>query len=84
MILIKLQGGLGNQMFQYAIATIVANNATSKIVIDNSFFNLLEKKQGFTPRNFELDIFDNYYTKATDYDIFSFNHLSNLNKIKKK
>jgi len=84
MILIKLQGGLGNQMFQYAIATIIANNTNSKVLIDNSFFNQVEKKQGFTPRNFELDIFDIYYKKATDSDILSFNNLSNLSKLKKK
>jgi len=84
MILIKLQGGLGNQMFQYAFASIIAKKNSSQILIDNSFFKLTEKKSGFTPRNFELDIFDNSYTNASILDIKSFNYLSPLNKIKKR
>lgn len=84
MIIIKLQGGLGNQMFQYAFASILAKNNNDTILTENNFFSRVEKEPGFTPRIFELGIFSNCYTKASDSDIRSFHHLSNINKIKRK
>lgn len=54
MIITKLQGGLGNQMFQYAVAF----SFSDKVYIDLSF---LEKHQRsspqFTKRDFELSLF---------------------------
>lgn len=84
MILIKLQGGLGNQMFQYAFASILAKRNDTVVLLDNSFFEQTEKKIGFTPRKFELDIFENNYQKALDSDIISFQNLSKINNLKKK
>lgn len=84
MIVIKLQGGLGNQMFQYAFASILAKKKNTKILIDNSFFNRVEKIKGFTPRRFELSIFNNPYVMASDSDIVSFYHLSKINKVRRK
>ena len=43
MIVIKLQGGLGNQMFQYAIGRILAEKNGVDLLIDNSFFEDQEK-----------------------------------------
>jgi hypothetical protein len=57
MIVIKLQGGLGNQMFQYAIGRILAETNRVDLFLDNTFFEDQEKKTGFTPRQFELDVF---------------------------
>lgn len=84
MIVIKLQGGLGNQMFQYAFARVIAKNNRDLILIENSFFENVKRKKGFTYRKFELDIFDNYYKIALDSDIATFYHLSIINKLKKK
>lgn len=84
MILLKLQGGLGNQMFQYAFASILAKKNTTRVLIDDSFFEILEKKPGFTPRKFELAIFDMQYTRASSSDILSFHYLSKIHKLKKK
>ena len=84
MIVIKLQGGLGNQMFQYAFASILAKKNKRSIKIDKVFFDLIEKTQGFTTRSFELDIFDNSYFKASQSDIRSLTQLSFLNKIRRK
>ncbi len=84
MILIQLQGGLGNQMFQYAFARILAESNKDIVVLENSFFEAKEKKEGFTPRQFELGIFDNHYVEATNLDIQLFNKLSIVNKIKRK
>lgn len=84
MIIIKLQGGLGNQMFQYAFASILAKKNKTKVVIDCSFFARVEKTPGFTPRKFELAIFNNHYIWVSDSDVFYFHRLSKINKLKKK
>lgn len=83
-IIIKLQGGLGNQMFQYALANVLAQKNSVKVYLDNSFFSLKEKSIGFTPRNFELDIFNNAYSEISSSEVSSFYHLSFFNKIKRK
>jgi len=84
MIIIKLEGGLGNQMFQYALANIVAKKNETTILIDNTFFSQTQKKEGFTPRNFELSIFNNTYINASSSDIATFYKPSILEKFKSK
>lgn len=55
MVIIKLKGGLGNQMFQYAAARQLSVLHNVELKIDLSF---LEKDPtDYTKRHFELDIF---------------------------
>jgi hypothetical protein len=84
MIVIKIQGGLGNQMFQYAFANVLAEKNKTKAIIDDSIYNITEKKEGYTPRKFELSIFDNQYNFAKEADLLLFDKLSFINRIKKK
>lgn len=84
MILIKLQGGLGNQMFQFAFAAILAKKNKTKVFIEDSIYNNVEKKEGYTPRRFELSIFNNQYRFANKSDILLFDNLSLVNRIKRK
>lgn len=84
MLIIQLQGGLGNQMFQYAFASILGLKNKTKVVIEGSIFERVEKTPGFTPRKFELAIFDIHYEWNTEPDVFLFHHLSKINKLKKK
>lgn len=84
MIVIKIQGGLGNQMFQYAFASILAKKNKSKLLIDDSIYTFTDKKTGFTPRKFELSIFDCEFCFAKSKDKLFFYNLSLINKIKKK
>jgi hypothetical protein len=72
MIVVKIQGGLGNQMFQYAIGQILAEKSSSQLLLDTSFFDDQTKKPGFTPRQFELDVFNLHYTRASKEIINSF------------
>lgn len=69
MIVIKLQGGLGNQMFQYAAAKRLAlfNNTTLKL--DTSFLLDRTPKEDFTFRKFELDTFYLKPRIASQYEI---------------
>lgn len=58
MVIVKLQGGLGNQMFQYAAARAVA--PTRKCYFDLSFLNTNNiSNSEFTARRFELSLFPN-------------------------
>lgn len=84
MIVIQLQGGLGNQMFQYAFAQILAKRNSVTFKLDKSFFDTFSKEQGFTQRNFELGIFENVCKQASAKEIFKLTRLSFINKIKKK
>jgi len=54
-IVIKLQGGLGNQMFQYAAGLSVANKLDTDLKLDVSWFENM--KEVDTTRFYELDNF---------------------------
>jgi hypothetical protein len=82
MVIVKLQGGLGNQMFQFAIASILSLENKSKMKVDNRFFENKEKMVGFTPRQFELSVFNNSYHVATLKEIKSFAILSKFNQLR--
>lgn len=75
MILVRLMGGLGNQMFQYATAHSVSLRNNTVVKIDTSLLeaNLLEDDKVVTHRNLDLDIFDLKITKATPQEIIYFN-----------
>lgn len=63
MIVIKLQGGLGNQMFQYAIGRSLITR-TENVFIDLRFLNQFNlSTDNFTSRNYELGIFKNCKTR---------------------
>lgn len=56
MVIVKLMGGLGNQMFQYAAARSFSKS--KKVYIDFSFLNNNKLSNNiFTARSFELKIF---------------------------
>lgn len=57
MILVKLSGGLGNQMFQYAAARALAFKYQTKLVIDTSMFAIEYEK--VDKREFGLNVFSN-------------------------
>ena len=54
-ICIRLSGGLGNQMFQYALGRSMADRYGYGLQLDASGFLL--RKQGVTPREYALDVF---------------------------
>lgn len=60
MIIVKLKGGLGNQMFQYAAARALALEKNTWVYLDPSF--LYEDAKGrWTQRDYELDCFNIVY-----------------------
>lgn len=63
-IVIRLQGGLGNQMFQYAFAYNLSLILSSTLYIDTHLFYKRNNFKKFTKRNLELNIFN------INYDFF--------------
>lgn len=84
MIIIQLQGGLGNQMFQYAFAQILAKKNDAVVQLDKSFFHATPKEQEFTLRQFELGIFENLNRQASSLEISKLTRLSFFNKLTSK
>jgi hypothetical protein len=83
MLIINLKGGMGNQMFQYALAAIIAKRNNTELFIDKSFFRIAGVTQ-HTSRNFELKVFNNDYKEASSEQKMIFRKLSFTNQIKKK
>src|SRR4051812_38999131 len=52
MVIVKIQGGLGNQMFQYAAGRKIAFEKETSLKLDTSYFNTQDL------RTYELDIFN--------------------------
>jgi hypothetical protein len=72
MIFVKLSGGLGNQMFQYACGRSLAARRGLKLVLDCSMFEIGQDHLSATKRIFELDVFE---IKAEILKPFKVNYL---------
>lgn len=72
MIIIKLQGGLGNQMFQYAIGKKLSLLHKTKLKLDLSFLLDRVPRQNFTYRDYNLNIFSLKIESATPEEIKPF------------
>lgn len=78
MIITKLQGGLGNQMFQYAFGLAVASKLGTQLKLDCSRYQVDKK------RLFDLDKFDISASLATDSEIREFTKLNFIEKLLSK
>ncbi|MFD2872299.1 alpha-1,2-fucosyltransferase [Mucilaginibacter ximonensis] len=66
MIIVKLQGGLGNQMFQYATGRALAIKHNVPMFLDQSFLERNNvSRNGFTARKYGLDIFNIVSSRIT-------------------
>jgi len=75
MIVVKLSGGLGNQMFQYACGLSLAHDLDTELYLDLSSYN--NHKHLGTVRHFELDIFKIIINLATEKELKKFYPPSN-------
>jgi len=58
MIVAKLYGGMGNQMFQYAFARALSLKNNIPFTIDKSFLSRRDMYEGFVYRDYDLDLFN--------------------------
>jgi len=57
MIIVRLSGGIGNQMFQYACGRAISLQLNTKLALDHSFLEDKTYKPDFTYRDYALDVF---------------------------
>lgn len=67
MIIVKLQGGLGNQMFQYALGRHLSIKNNAQFKLDTSPLN--ETAQNVTKREYDLSVFNIKESFATEKEV---------------
>ncbi len=75
-----LFGGLGNQMFQYALGLHLAKKNNAQLLLDTTFLNDRFPRKEFTYRVFDLDIF----TLSSDEIKENKPHFTALSKLSEK
>jgi hypothetical protein len=63
MIIVRVTGGIGNQMFQYAFGRALAERHKTEVKLDISFYS--DPKWNVPPRTYDLDIFNIHEKFAT-------------------
>lgn len=58
MIVVRLKGGLGNQLFQYAFGYILAKKNNNKLLLDTEWFDTEGNVPWLKKRSYELDKFE--------------------------
>lgn len=67
MIIVKIKGGLGNQMFQYALGRRLSLDWSDEVLFDFSWFDSLDKSE--TVRKNEISDFNVVMKRASENDI---------------
>ncbi len=68
-VIVRLMGGLGNQLFQYAAGTALAQRLGVPLLLDRGFLDHRPADMTWTPRAFELDVFDLPIAFATEAQV---------------
>lgn len=81
---VKFNGGLGNQMFQYAFASVLAKKFGVEVVFDFSFFEDVKDCEIATSRVFELGVFNVDCKEATKEDLAQVVHPQHCSKFQNR
>jgi hypothetical protein len=85
MIIIRLNGGLGNQMFQYACGRNQAFKYETELLFDTSLLGLVTTGSSLTKRSYALDVFgiqNNSIDKISQRGKFFLHRILNMLSIK--
>lgn len=82
MIIVKLMGGLGNQLFQYATGRALAVRYNVPLKLDLSFLKA-DTKGHYTKRDLELEPFKLKYEISTQKELSTFQETTAFQKFKK-
>lgn len=80
--IVKFNGGLGNQMFQYAFALALAKKFGSSPILDFSWFRDVKYHTLVVPRKFELGVFNTQIEVAAKEDLVNVRRPDFSSKIK--
>ncbi len=83
MIVVRLQGGLGNQMFQYALGKCLAMKNKTELKLDLTLLLDRTPSKHAAFRDFDLDIFDIDVNFASQEEIIYFNGRRGKTQIQK-
>jgi len=83
MIIVKLMGGLGNQMFQYAIGRQLSIINGTVLKLDLSFLLDRTPREHFTFRDFDLGVFNIEADYTVDSDIANFINNDLISKLQR-
>lgn len=83
MIIVKLMGGLGNQMFQYAFAKNLAVKNNTSLKVDLSFLLDRTPRENFVFRDYDLDIFDLEIARVSEEELSGLLNPPSLSRFKR-
>ena len=85
MIIVNLKGGLGNQMFQYAIGYCLSKKKNTQLYFDTRLMeeHKIKPSPRNVPRDFDLDVFDIEKKLAKKIDLIKTLQFSNNYRIRK-
>jgi len=75
MIVVRVMGGLGNQMFQYAAGLRLAHSHQTELKLDLSFLLDRSPRENFTYRDLDLVVFNFPITTASPEEVRQFQRL---------
>jgi hypothetical protein len=76
MVIVNLSGGMGNQMFQYALGRCLSLKYNTKLKTDLSFLKRRDMGPGFIYRDYDLDLFN----VISDFKINPFRKIIKVNE----
>ena len=82
LVILNLKGGLGNQMFQYALAYSISKKNDARLVFDLRFLNDRRGVKKYVLRDFNLDIFGIKPMEATRAELAKVNMLFGSQKFR--